>query len=453
MGKGPGWDQSLRETTMGSTEAQYSAATKLKRISWLSARDPEKKFGGLMHHFNKESLTASFNRLDGKKAVGADGISKEQYGESLGEKIDDLLARMKRMAYRPGPVREVLIPKEGKSGSTRPLGISNTEDKIVQGVTKEILESIYEPLFLPCSYGFRPGKGCHDAIKDLHQHLFQNDVETIIDVDLANFFGTIDLRILESLLREKITDETFIRYLVRMFKAGVLANGELTTSDEGVPQGSICSPILANVMAHFVIDTWFKNVVKQHCHGRVEMFRYADDQVICCQYASDAVRIKEALAKRLSKYNLTMNEDKTKLVKFSKQRMRQGEKQESFDFLGFTFFLAHSRRGFVIPMVKTSGKRFCSKLKKVKEWAKGIRNLHRTKEIWRSFCKKMQGHTAYYGVTFNTNAVDKFQWQATKILFKWLNRRSQRRSYSWENFEKFMQNFPLPKVKIYHALY
>ena len=263
---------------MSASDAQETTATRLKRISWLSAQDPGKKFSCVMHHFNLESLTECFHKLDGKKAVGTDGISKEEYGANLSENLNDLLERMKRMAYRPSPVRQVLIPKEGKPGATRPLGISNFEDKLVQVQTQRILESIYEPLFYSCSYGFRPGRGCHDAIKDLHNYLFQNDIETVIDVDLANFFGTIDHKILEGFIRQKITDERFVRYLIRMFKAGVLAQGEFTVSEEGVPQGSCCSPVLANVMAHYVIDEWFEKMAKPHCRGRIAMFRYADDR-------------------------------------------------------------------------------------------------------------------------------------------------------------------------------
>ena len=448
-----GWINQERETSMEATEPQYSTATKLTRISELSRSNPNLKFECLMHHFNKECLMASFNMLDGKKAVGANGVSKEEYGMKLEERLEDLLARMKRMAYRPGPVRQVLIPKEGKSGATRPLGISNFEDKLVQSVTKQILESIYDPIFLNCSYGFRPGRGCHDAIKDLRDYLFRNDTETVIDVDLANFFGTIDHKNLEGFLREKISDERFIRYLIRMFKAGVLSEGELTYSDEGVPQGSCCSPILANVMAHHVIDRWFEETVKQHCRGRAAMFRYADDLVICCNNASDAPRIKRALAQRLSKYKLRVNEDKTKLVPFSKVKLRQGIKQGTFDFLGFTFYLRQSKAGQIIPQVRTSGKRLRAKLKNVNQWVKGIRNLRRTKEIWQTFCRKLQGHIAYYGVTFNLHSVNAFTFLATRIIFKWLNRRSQRRSFSWERFQKFLTNYPLPKVKVYVPLY
>lgn len=434
------------------TDAFVTTATKLERISALSRQDPEFKFGNLMHLYNRESLGECFNWLDGKKAVGIDGVTKEEYGQDLDRNLENLLERMKRMAYRPGPVRQVMIPKEGKPGAMRPLGISQTEDKIVQSMTKRILESIYEPLFLDCSYGFRPGRGCHDAVSALKDHLFRNEVETVIDVDLANFFGTIDLKILEGMLREKIADKTFIRYIVRMFKAGVLADGELTVSEEGVPQGSICSPVLANVMAHHVLDEWIELMVKPSCEGRVAIFRYADDAVIGCRFKVDAERILNTLPKRLAKFGLALNGDKTKLVPFSKAALRQGTRQSTFDFLGFTFFLDASQKGYVIPKVKTSGKRLRSKLKRVNDWARKVRNAYRLHDIWVTFCRKIQGHIAYYGVTFNSGAVRQFVKRAVRILFKWLNRRSQRRSFSWDGFNQYLQQFPLPKVRIYHSL-
>jgi len=233
----------------------------------------------------------------------------------------------------------------------------------------------------------------------------------------------------------------------------VLSEGDLTVSEEGVPQGSICSPILANIFAHYVVDEWFEDVVKRHCAGNVELFRYADDVVICCQYESDARRILRALAKRLGKYGLKLNEEKTRLVSFSKRAYQPGIKQGAFDFLGFTFYIGRSRRGYPIPKLKSSGKRLRMKLKRVNQWACLVRSQHRLAEIWRMFCVKLEGHIRYYGVSFNAAHVRKFQQAAVRILFKWLNRRSQKRSFNWESFTLFMRANPLPKVRIYHRLF
>ncbi len=438
---------------MGTTEPPRYADTELTKIAWMSAQNPHQEFHSLMHHFNVVSLCRCYHKLDGGKAIGADGVSKIAYGENLQGNVKELVEQMKQMGYRPGAVRQVLIPKEGKPGATRPLGISNFADKLVQKRMQEILESIYEPLFLNCSYGFRQNRGCHDAIKALYNYLYQNEVESIIDVDLANYFGTIDHQGVEEILRRKIKDTKFIRYVKRMFKSGMLKDGELTVNEEGVVQGSCCSPIIANIVAHYAVDTWIEDTVKPLTAGKVELFRYADDMVICCEYAKDAKRIKEALSKRLAKYHLKLNEDKTKLVKFSKAKEVCGEKQESFDFLGFTFYLGKSLRGKVTPKVKTMGKRLRSKLKKVNEWARGIRNQKTLGEIWKTFRTKLRGHVQYYGVSFNSKSVAKFLHIAERILYKWLNRRSQRKSFEWDKLRLYTAKHPLPQVKIYCRLF
>lgn len=442
-----------KETSLRPTESQYATATKLARIAWLSGRDRGRKFDCLMHHINRETLTRCFHELDGKKAVGADRVTKDEYGERLNENVSELIERMQSMAYKPGLLRRVLIPKEGKAGATRPIDIANFEDKLVQKATSKILESIYEPIFYKCSYGFRPGIGCHDAILDLQQYLFRNPVSVVVDVDLQNYFGSIKPNVLEGLLRQKIGDERFIRYIMRMIKAGILSEGQFQVSEEGLPQGSPISPILANVVAHCVIDEWFETTVRAHCSQPIAMFRYVDDLVICCASPTDAYRIRSALNKRLTKYNLEMNEEKTHMIRFSKTLAHKGKRQESFDFLGFTFYLGKTRKGHTIPMLKTSRKRLRSKLRRVKEWVKMNRSRLKLVDLWRIFLQKINGHIGYYSVSFNANWVITFIRRAIDIVFKWLNRRGCRKPISWKKFRIFMDRYPLPRVKLKHALF
>lgn len=438
---------------MRTLESQASTDTGLSEIAYLSSQNPAQVFHSLMHHINEESLRRCFNKLDGKKALGVDGISKEEYGKNLQGNLEALISRMKRMGYRPQAVRQVQIPKEGAPGAMRLLGISCFEDKLVQRRVQEVLESIYEPLFVDWSYGFRPGRSCHDAIKALRTHLYAEEVEVVIDVDLANFFGTIDHDVLKDLLKVKIRDTKFMRYINRMLRSGILAEDELTVSDEGVPQGSCCSPIFSNIVAHYVIDEWLEETVTPLMSGTVKAFRYADDLVICCRYEKDALRIRKVLGKRLEKYKLKLNEEKTKTVHFSKRKTMRGIKQETFDFLGFTFYLGRSMKGGIIPKLKTCGKRYRSKLNKVKDWARKIRNQEKLGTIWKIFCSKLRGHVQYYGVSFNSKAVGKFLREAASILFKWLNRRSQRKSFDWDKFQLFQKKYPLPEAKVRHKLF
>jgi len=404
-----------------------------------------------MHLFDEESLRRCFHRLDGRKAVGADGIRKEDYAQKLDRNLKSLVGRMRRMAYRPGPVREVLIEKDGKPGQYRPLGISNLEDKIVQKRMAEILEALYEPVFLDCSYGFRPGRSCHDAVKALLKVLFRNPAVAVVDIDLKSYFDTISHQWLMRMLRHKIRDRRFMRYVARMLKAGVLCKGEFRKTDEGTPQGSIVSPVLSNIFLHHVLDEWFEKVAKARCRGKAWLIRYADDAIACFEFPSDARRYAAVLPKRVGKFGLKINAEKSRLVHFN--RNRPPRDSGTVEFLGFTFHMKKSRRGLVVPAVRTCCRRFRAKLKRVTAWLRQVKDHWSLHGMWRRFCAGIEGHIQYYGVSHNLRSVGSFIFRATQIVFKWLNRRSQRRSYSWSQFQRFLRQFPLPRVRVVHPLF
>ena len=429
---------------------QQSVSPELVRISQLSGAKPEMVFSQLMHHFDVDSLHRCYSQLSGKAAVGSDGISKAHYGAELDSNLCDLVERLKRMGYRPSPVKEVMIPKDAKAQAFRPLGLSNFEDKIVQKRFQEVLEAIYEPVFLDCSYGFRPKRSCHDAIKALDRHLYSQERVVVIDLDLKNYFGSIDHAQLIEFMRRKISDKRFLSYLQRMLKSGILSEGNFRRTDEGVTQGSVCSPVLANIFAHYVLDDWLDSTVRQHCRSELAVFRYADDVVICCGSEHDALRIQEALVKRLDKYGLALNEEKTKLIVLDKHDPKGSG---TFDFLGFTFYLGLSRAGSVIPKLKSSGKKLRVKLSNVNQWCKRYRNEYRLSVLWPKICAKLRGHVQYYGVSNNQKSVERFLRKAIIYFVKWLNRRSQMRSMTYKQFKNYMRLYPPPRAAVVHRLY
>lgn len=437
---------------MDGTKSTITMATKLNKISTLSRQDSKMEFKWLMPHFSKENLMSCFSELNGKKAVGIDGKTKESYAEEAENNITNLIEEMKHLSYRPQPVREVMIPKG--DGKYRPLGISTIEDKIIQSMYCKILEAIYEPIFSNCSYGFRRKKSAHMAIKDAIDYLNFNNVKVVLDIDLENFFGTIRHDELLKMLSLKIKDKTFLRYITRMLKAGKVTEKGIVKSDVGLPQGSILSPVLANIYAHYIIDLWFQRVVPQHIIGKAAIFRYCDDLIVCCTDTRDVDRLKRSFGKRLGKFGLKLNTTKTKVVRFNRYQFERGIKQGSFDFLGFSFYLSRAiKYGFTTVKIKTSKKTLRSKLLNVKTWMRRNRFKGGLLDLWKVFCAKLRGHIVYFGVTNNGKAINIFLQEACRIFFKWMNRRSQKRSFNWEKFSCFEKQYPMPRAKIYHQMY
>lgn len=426
-------------------------ATKLRRIAMRSKSDPKAEFKWLMPLYTEENLKRCFNELDGNKAVGIDGRTKADYAKDLDANIRDLRRRMVSLNYRPSPVREVLIPKA--NGKFRPLAISNIEDKIVQLMTNKILDAIYDPIFSERSYGFRRGKSAHMAIAETREHLRDASVKVVIDIDLANFFGTINQKDLMKMLALKIKDERFLRYIARMLKAGTQTKEGIRRSEDGVLQGSVASPCLANIYAHYVIDLWFERVVPKHIKGNVVIYRYCDDMIACCTTAEDVDKIIRSFEKRLAKFGLKLNLEKTKTVKFNKWAYWKGEKQGTFGFLGFTFYFAKTKKGNATVKLRTNHKTLRAKLQVLKQWLKENRSKGTLLVVWRKYLLKLKGHLVYFGVSDNSPSLKRYLHAARDLFFKWMNRRSHKRSFSWERFVEFERQYPMPIEKIYHRFY
>ena len=331
------------------------ATTGIKRIAKVARSQPEASFTALMHHYSVENLRTSYQSLDGKKALGVDRVTKEEYGENLEANLQGLHQKLRQMSYRPQAVRQVEIPKE--DGSMRQLGISCTEDKIVQELTRQILEAIYEPVFVETSYGFRPGRSCHDALRQLNTEVMNRPVNWLVDLDLAKFFDTMPHQDVLAVLSLRIKDRRFLQLIARMMKAGVQTPSGIVVGELGSPQGSIVSPVIANVFLDHVLDQWFETVVKQHCRGYCAIIRYADDAVAVFEREEDTQCFMRVLPRRLGKFGLRLNQDKTQLLAFGKRHARScfktGQKPSAFDFLGLTHYWGLSRKGYVRMKRKT----------------------------------------------------------------------------------------------------
>lgn len=433
--------------TLATLRGGTTAIPGVERIAQRARNQPETSFSALMHHFSVENLRVCFNSLDGKKAVGIDSVTKQQYGEVLEDNLQHLYRKLHQMSYRPQAVRRVEIPKE--DGSTRPLGISCIEDKIVQEMTRRILEAIYEPTFLDTSYGFRAGRSCHDALRQLNWEMMRRPVNWVADLDLARFFDTMPHREILSVLALRIKDGKFLQLIARMLKAGVQTPGGVVFDELGSPQGSIVSPVIANIFLDHVLDQWFSQVVRQHCRGYCSIIRYADDTMVLFEREDDAHRFMRVLPLRLAKFGLTLNQTKTRLLRFGKQAawqaIKSGDKLPTFDFLGFTHYWGRSRTGKVRLKRKTSKKRLRRALVALKQWIYQERNSYKLPQLWQAIGSKMRGHFNYFGVTDNSRALYQFERAVRNLLFKWLNRRSQRRSFTWDSFLRYMVRYPLPR--------
>lgn len=428
-----------------------SVLTKLHCIAEKARTDPRCQFTSLFHLMNKDLMLECFMGLRTDAAAGIDNITKQEYAKDLHANIDKLVDRLHKMAYKPQPVLRVYIPKSG-SKKLRPLGIPVLEDKLVQAGLSKILQAIYEQDFIADSYGFRPARNCHGALRALSQTVEGQPIHHIVEADIKGFFDNVDQEQLMTFLGHRIADKRILRYIKRFLKAGIQEDGNHRASDKGTPQGGVISPVLANIYLHYTLDLWFEKSFKQQCRGYARLIRYADDFVVCFQNEVDAKRFRTEMEERLMQFHLEIAPEKTKRLEFgvfaqSKAKAR-GERAGTFDFLGFTHFNSRTRKGNRYRMKrKTISKRFSAKVVAYKAWLRSNRTLT-TREIMQTTVRKLQGHFNYYGVTDNKQCVSNFKYQVRRILFKWLNRRGKRGCYNWDKFEKLLKLFPLPEPRI-----
>ena len=431
--------------------------TKLARIAKVAEDKPKEVFTSLYHHLNKEILLQGYNELSGNKASGIDEVTKASYEKNLENNITSLVKKLKNHSYKPQAVRRVYIPKSDGE-QLRPLGIPAFEDKVVQMGLNRILQSIYETDFLDVSYGFRPNKSCHDALKRLNHVIEKGKISYVVDADIKGFFNNVDHGWLMEFIGHRIADPNIKRLIKKYLKAGIMENGEWEPTSTGTPQGSVISPLLANVYLHYVLDLWFEKLVKKSCKGQAEMVRYCDDFVCCFQYKEDACKFYKALIKRLAKFNLQIAENKSKIIMFGRfaeeNHKKTGRgKPETFDFLGFTHYCSKGKQGQFRVKRKTSRKKYNAKVKEFTQWIKAVRNLYDIKKIFEKVRLKLLGHYRYYGVTDNSNMMCSFRHHILRILYKWLNRRSQRKSFNYDKFNLYLKLNPLPKPRIYVNIY
>ena len=410
-------------------------------------REPEGRFHSLAHLIDVPALERAFHRLRKEAAVGVDGVTKEAYGKELASNLADLHGRLKSKRYRHQALRRVHIPKG--QGQWRPIGISALEDKIVQGAVRDVLEAVYEQDFLDCSYGFRPKRSAHDAIRALDRAVHRGKVSWILEADIVSFFDSLDRTKLKEMLQARVVDGSLLRLIGKCLHVGVLDGAEYSEPDQGTTQGSVLSPLLGNVYLHHVLDVWFEREVKPRLRGEATLIRYADDFVIGFERHDDAERVFAVLGKRMGRYGLALHPDKTQLIAFERPRASQrgGKGPSTFDFLGFTFYWRRSRRGHWRMWCKTRHARLRRAIQSVAEWCRRHRHLPVAAQH-AALTRRLVGHFNYFGVNGNSRSLACLVFMTVRLWLKWLRRRSQRSRLSWERFKQLLERFPLPQPRI-----
>lgn len=421
--------------------------TKLERIGELSSKDKTIVFNNLGYLINSDMLLEQYHKLDGKKAIGIDKVTKDDYGKNWTENVRSLIQLIRRGNYKPQPSRIIEIPKE--DGSKRPLAISCFEDKLIQLAISNILSKIYEPLFLSSSYGFRPEVGCHDALKALMKAANANPDGALIEIDIRKYFDTIPHSAILEILSKKISDRRFLRLIEVLITAPTIEKkGKISKNTCGCPQGSILSPILANIYLHYVVDEWFASIKRTHIQGRAELVRYADDMVFTFQSMSQAERFYEVLPKRLSKYGLELHTDKSQVLVAGSNAAQKAiinkNRLKTFNFLGFTCYWGKSRNGKYRLKYTSRKDRFADKLKSMRIFLRNNLNATNTGSVLTDVIKVVKGWINYHGISDNKHSIRQFLEKSKYLIYKWLNRRGGKKRTTWSRLLKILTALGYP---------
>lgn len=438
-----------KEGHMAVAQTAGNMSTERLLVADRARREKQQgRFPALARLIDVAALRDAYTNLRTDAAVGVDGVSKAEYGHNLGTRLEELHQRMMGNRYRHQPIKRVYIPKD--NGDKRPIGISTVEDKIVQGAIRKVLELIYEPIFYEGSYGFRPERSAHDAIRRLNQVVHQGGVRALIEADIVTFFDSLDRAKLKEMLWERVTDGSMQRLIGKCLHVGVLDGEEYGEPDQGTAQGSALSPLLGNIYLHYVLDMWFEEQVKPRLRGRAYLIRYADDFVMGFERMEDAQRVMEVLPKRMGKYGLRLHPDKTRVFAFEPPTRGGGNRGTStFDFLGFTCYWRKTRQGGWKMWCKTRRGRLSRSIERIEKFCK--RSRHRpVKEQHARLRSRLQGHYNYFGVNGNYRSLRLLYHRARMSWYKWLRRRSQRTRLTWERFTALLKTWslPLPRIKV-----
>src|ERR1700693_230002 len=447
----PGTKGNADQQSTHRTQSRDRMSQSLDRVRKAARLKKKDRFTALFHHINVDTLRTAFYALRRKAAPGVDGMTWQDYEADLELRLEDLHSRVRRGAYRPQPSRRTYIPKA--DGKQRPLAIAALEDKIVQGATVLVLNAIYEGDFCGFSYGFRPGRGPHDALDALSVAIDRRKVNWILDADIQNFFGSVSQDWLLRFLEHRVGDKRIIRLVRKWLKAGIFEDGVVTVDDRGTGQGSVISPLLANIYLHYCLDLWADRWRRREAQGEMIIVRYADDLVVGFEYEDEARRFLDAMRTRLEEFSLSLHPDKTRLIEFGRhaadRRAQCGlGKPETFKFLGFVFICGRSRKGKFLLTRKSRLDRMRAKLSEIKEELR--RRMHQViPEQGRWLAQVIAGYFAYHAVPTNSPALSAFRYHIRRLWLRTLRRRSQKDRFSWERMERLGEEF-LPQPKILH---